>query len=57
MIVDRDGRAKQISILRALGAGLDEEAVKAVSGWKFEPGKIDGVPVQYRVAVEINYLR
>jgi TonB family protein len=37
-IVDSTGRARDICVVRSLGLGLDEEAIKAVNKWKFRPG-------------------
>ena len=54
-IVDREGRAKVIRVSRSVGSGLDEEAIKAVSKWKFEPGTSGGVPVPVQINVEVNF--
>lgn len=35
--------------------GLDEAAVRAVSGWRFQPARKDGKPVPARAKVEINF--
>jgi TonB family protein len=35
--------------------GLDDEAVKALKQWEFEPGTKDGAPVAVRVDVEMTF--
>jgi periplasmic protein TonB len=55
IIVDAEGRARNIHVARSLGMGLDEKAIEAVKKWKFEPGKEDGQPVAVQVNVEVNF--
>lgn len=50
-----DGKAHEIEVRRGLGKGLDEEAVKAVEQWEFEPGMRDGEAVKVRATIEINF--
>jgi TonB family protein len=54
-IIDEQGRANEIRIMKPLGIGLDEEAVRAVQYWKFEPAKRDGKPVRVYMAIEVNF--
>lgn len=35
--IAKDGAAENLRVLRSLGYGLDEEAIKAVRQWRFEP--------------------
>jgi TonB family protein len=35
--------------------GLDDEALKAASQFRFNPGRKDGVPVSVRVRIEIAF--
>ena len=55
LIVDAQGLPQKIRVQRSLGMGLDEEAVKAVSKWRFEPSKKDGQPVPVMINVEVNF--
>ena len=50
-----DGKAHNIRVVRGLGRGLDEQAVKAVEQWEFEPGLKDGEPVRVAATVEMNF--
>lgn len=50
-----DGKAHNIRVVRGLGSGLDEEAVKAVEQWEFEPAMKDGEPVRVAATVEMTF--
>ena len=55
VVVDVDGRAKDIQVLNGLGLGLDEKAVMAIQQWKFKPGERDGAPVPVQAQIEVNF--
>ena len=55
LVVDVDGRAKNIKVVKGVGLGLDEKAVEAVQKWKFTPGKKNGAPVPVYATVEVNF--
>jgi TonB family protein len=55
VVVDTDGLAKNIQVLKSQGMGLDEQAVIAVTQWKFKPGMKDGAPVPVQAQIEINW--
>jgi TonB family protein len=55
IVVDSNGKTKNIKVLRSLGGGLDEEAIEAVKRWKFVPAKKNGVPVVVMVTVEVAF--
>ena len=54
-IIDRDGRATITNVVRALGYGLDENAIAALEQWQFRPGMKDGVPVSVSLNIEVNF--
>lgn len=57
LVVTRDGRADQIRVVRSLDpGGLDDEAVNAARQWRFEPGRLAGVPVDVLVTVVMDFL-
>jgi TonB family protein len=53
--IGTDGTAQSMRVVRGLGLGLDEEALKAISQWKFQPGAKDGEPVAVRATIEVNF--
>ena len=50
-----DGLAQNTRIIRALGLGLDESAIDAISQWRFRPGIKDGQPVTVSATIEVNF--
>ena len=55
LTVGVDGKAHGISVVQGLGYGLDESAVKAVQSWKFEPALRSGIPVDAKMAWELEF--
>jgi TonB family protein len=55
MIVDDQGRPRDIRVVRGLGMGLDAKAIEAVKQWRFEPAKKDGRPVNVQISVEVGF--
>ncbi len=53
--IGSDGLPRDIRAVRALGFGLTEKAVEAVSQWKFKPGTKDGQPVTVAATIEVNF--
>ena len=49
-----DGTVSDVHIVRSLDTrhGMDDEAVRALKLWTFEPGEKDGVPVPVRITIE-----
>jgi TonB family protein len=54
-IVDEKGKATNVVVVEPLGAGLDEQAVKTVQKWEFEPGMKEGKPVPVMVTIETSF--
>jgi len=56
LVVARDGHPTQIRVVRSLDPeGLDEQAVAAAAQWRFEPGRLAGVPVDVLVTVMLDF--
>jgi TonB family protein len=56
-IVEADGSVQNVEVLRSLdqASGLDEEAIKAVKQWQFEPAKLDGTPIRVVMTVQMKF--
>ena len=56
VVVMRDGCAGAVRVARSLDpGGLDEEAIRAIRQWRFEPGRLSGVPVDVQVTVVMDF--
>lgn len=55
IVIDTSGNVTDIRIDRALGKGLDENAVNAVKKWRFSPATRDGQPVSVSMTTEISF--
>lgn len=59
--IAKDGSPENLRVLRSLGYGLDQEAIRAVQQWRFEPNLRNGqvirvatyVPVRFRLDRQI----
>lgn len=54
-IVDDQGNVVDPVVIRGLGGGLDEEALRAVRQAKFTPGRQRGQPVHVRMSIPITF--
>jgi TonB family protein len=56
-VVRTDGTPGDVEITKSLDTeyGLDNQAVAALSQWRFEPGLKDGKPVPVRVTIEMRF--
>jgi len=53
--INPQGVAQNMRIVKALGLGLDEKAIEAISKWRFKPGTKDGEPVTVAAQIEVNF--
>jgi len=54
-IVEKDGTPSNIAVIRGIGAGCDEEAVRAVEQARFRPGKQRGRPVRVKMSLPVTF--
>jgi protein TonB len=54
-IIGVDGIPTDVEVVRALGQGLDEKAVAAVRGWRFQPATMDDKPVAVQISIEVTF--
>jgi TonB family protein len=55
LVVEANGRPRNIRVQRSLGMGLDEKAIDAVSQWRFQPATLNGQPVAVQINVEVSF--
>jgi TonB family protein len=55
LVVDQNGRVTIYEVLKPLGLGLEEEAIKAMKEWLFEPARRDGGIAASYISVNINF--
>lgn len=53
--VDENGNVQKVELIKGIGAGCDEEAMKAVKQTKFKPGKQRGKAVRVQVTVPVLF--
>lgn len=55
LVVGSDGTPQNLRVMSPLGLGLDENAIEAVSHWRFSPALVNGQPAAIRTVVEVNF--
>tara|TARA_R100000388_G_scaffold94999_1_gene85042 strand:+ start:23952 stop:24332 length:381 start_codon:yes stop_codon:yes gene_type:complete len=54
-VVDKFGDVRDAKVIRGIGAGADEEALRVVKTATFDPGEQDGEPVCVQYALSVNF--
>jgi TonB family protein len=55
-VVDSSGKVTDVKLLRGIGGGCDEEAVRVVKVMPdWNPGKVDGIPVRVQFNIPIKF--
>ena len=52
---DADGHFKVLRVLKGLGYGLDEAALKALQGWRFAPAYMSGRRVSVIAQIDVTF--
>jgi TonB family protein len=55
IIVTKEGQTADIRVINGLTPGLDQQAIKAVSRWRFEPAVQEGKPCPMRINVQAQF--
>jgi TonB family protein len=55
LIVTPEGTVRDPKIAASLDKDLDQQALAALSKWKFEPATKDGKPVTVRISTEVSF--
>lgn len=54
-IVDEQGNVQDAVVLKGIGAGCDEEALRAITATKFKPGKQRGSAVKVKMSLPVMF--
>ncbi len=54
-IIDEQGRVSESKVVRSIGAGCDEEALRALQTMHFRPGKQRGKAVRVKMSLPITF--
>ncbi len=55
LILTKEGKTADIKVTKSLTQGLDQQAIKSVSQWTFEPVIVDGRPCPMKIAVQVTF--
>jgi TonB family protein len=55
IVIGEDGRVVDAKVLRPLGYGLDQQAIKTVKKWRFQPATFQGKQVKIQIPVVISF--
>lgn len=55
MIIGADGRPHRAEIVRPVGMGLDEAALRVIPLWRFEPARKDSGPVAMQATLSMSF--
>ncbi len=53
--INENGTVDKVQIIKGIGAGCDEEVIRAVSAAKFTPGMKEGKPVKVKLSIQIKF--
>ena len=54
-IVSKKGEPTDFKIVKGIGAGCDEEAIRVIALSKWEPGKQRGIPVRVKMVMPVYF--
>jgi len=54
-LIRKDGSVDVVQLVRRLGFGLDENAIRALKEWRFRPAMKNGIPVDFTLNVEVRF--
>ena len=54
-IIDEQGRVTESKVVRGIGGGCDEEALRAFQTMRFRPGKQRGKPVKVKMSLPVTF--
>lgn len=54
--IDENGNVVKAELVKGIGAGCDEEALKAIKGTKFNPGRQRDRPVKVKIILPVKFI-
>lgn len=55
-VVDENGRVDKVEVVKSRPPGtFDQSVIRCVSGWRFKPGTVEGMPVKTRAETTIRF--
>lgn len=54
-VIDKNGKVKDLTVLRHVTPAFDRAAMAAVQQWEYEPVLLNGVPVEVIFTVTVNF--
>jgi TonB family protein len=55
IIIGENGRVQRARIVRPLGMGVDDSAIRTVETWKFKPASRDGRPIAFPLCANLSF--
>jgi protein TonB len=55
-VVDKNGDVSNLKVIRGIGSGCDEEAMRVLALTKWQPGRQRGKPVKVRMTMPMNFV-
>lgn len=56
-VIDETGKVSKLTLLKGLGAPIDNQVIATVEQWRYTPAKKDGVPVPSERELHFHYER
>ena len=53
--IDKEGKTRNAKVVQGLDAGLDKNALEALTEWSFQPATLEGKPVVCTAKTEIRF--
>jgi TonB family protein len=55
LLVEADGKTRDLRVVRSVDEAFDHAAVEAVRKWRFKPATCDGVPIATQINVSVTF--
>jgi periplasmic protein TonB len=55
VIITKEGRIRDITVVSSAGMQLDAAAMEAVKQWMYQPTLLNGAPVEVATTVDVNF--